>query len=70
MHASIEARGRGEKAHRLGVVVNLALALVKIAGGLVSGSPSLLADGYHSLADLATNLMAWFAFRMAASPRT
>lgn len=65
---SPEARARGERAHRLGVVVNFLLALVKIAGGLASGSTALLADGYHSLADLATNGLAWLSFRVAARP--
>jgi len=61
-------RASGERAHRLGVVVNLALALLKIAGGWLSGSLALLADGYHSLADLVTNGVAWFSFRVAARP--
>lgn len=65
---SQEARARGERAHRLGVVVNFLLALMKIGGGLASGSTSLLADGYHSLADLATNGLAWLSFRVAARP--
>ena len=68
MQTSREARGRGERAHRLGVIVNLLLAILKIIGGTVSKSPSLLADGYHSIADLATNLIAWLGFRVAAQP--
>ncbi|MCP3917858.1 MAG: cation transporter [bacterium] len=58
----------GEIAHRLGIGLNALLALVKIAAGLISGSPSLLADGYHSIADLATNAVAWVSFRVASTP--
>lgn len=50
------------------MIVNLLLAILKIIGGTVSNSPSLLADGYHSIADLATNLIAWLGFRVAAQP--
>ncbi len=67
MHAS-EIRARGEHAHRTGVLVNALLALLKIAGGLLSGSPALTADGYHSLADLTTNAVAWLSFRIAERP--
>ncbi len=51
-----------------GVVVNTALAVLKIVGGLLSGSPSLLADGYHSLGDLGTNGLAWLTWRWAQLP--
>jgi cation diffusion facilitator family transporter len=61
-------RARGERAHRLGVLVNALLAVFKIGGGALSGSPSLLADGFHSIADLVTNAVAWFSFRVARRP--
>lgn len=51
-----------------GVLVNTSLALLKILGGILSGSPSLLADGYHSLGDLATNALAWISWRWARMP--
>ena len=38
------------------VGINLLLSLIKIAGGLVSGSAALTADGVHSLSDLAASL--------------
>jgi len=38
------------------VGINLTLALIKIVGGLISGSAALLADGIHSLSDLAASL--------------
>jgi len=38
------------------VGVNLALSLIKIIGGMLSGSAALTADGIHSLSDLAASL--------------
>jgi len=37
------------------ILVNLTLSLIKIIGGMVSGSAALLADGVHSLSDLAAS---------------
>ena len=39
----------------LGIVINVALTVVKIVIGLLSGSLALLADGIHSLSDIATD---------------
>ncbi len=36
--------------------INLLLSLIKIAGGKLSGSKALVADGIHSLSDLAASL--------------
>ncbi len=38
------------------VGINLVLSLIKIIGGVVSGSAALIADGVHSLSDLAASL--------------
>jgi len=38
------------------VGINLFLSLIKIAGGMISGSAALVADGVHSLSDLAASL--------------
>jgi len=35
------------------ILVNLFLSVLKIVAGLISGSAALVADGIHSLADLA-----------------
>ncbi|NQT01509.1 MAG: cation transporter [Planctomycetes bacterium] len=39
----------------LGIAINIALAVIKIVIGLLSGSLALLADGIHSLSDVATD---------------
>ncbi len=38
------------------IFLNLFLTILKVGAGLLSGSPSLVADGIHSLADLAASL--------------
>lgn len=45
-----------QKVTYVGMVVNIALAAVKIVFGLLVGSVSLLTDGFHSLSDLATDV--------------
>lgn len=45
-----------------------AMALVKLVVGVWSGSKALTADGFNSLADVATNGGAWIGFHMAQSP--
>lgn len=49
----------------IGSVVDLVLGIVKIAIGLVAGSQALIADGVHSLSDLATDFLVIFAAKHA-----
>lgn len=46
-----------QKVTYVGLVVNIALAAVKIVCGLLVSSVSLLADGFHSFSDLATDIV-------------
>ena len=50
------------------LVLNLAVALAKIALGLVSGAVSILSDGFHSLTDGASNVVALVGVRIARQP--
>ncbi len=50
------------------LVLNGAVALAKLAVGAVTGSVAILADGFHSLLDGASNLVALLAQRVAAQP--
>lgn len=45
----------------IGAGVNLLLAVVKIVVGKTANSHALIADGIHSLSDLLTDLLVWFA---------
>jgi len=50
----------------LGIVINIALAIVKIAVGLLAASLALVADGVHSLSDLATDAVLLLGVRLGA----
>ena len=50
----------------LGIVVNIALAVVKIAIGLLAASLALVADGIHSLSDLATDAAVLLGLRLGS----
>ena len=41
----------------LGVVINVLLSLIKIVVGTLAGSSALIADGVHSISDMATDLV-------------
>src|SRR5688572_11150859 len=48
--------------------LNLAVALAKIGFGQFSGSISMLSDGFHSLTDGASNVVAMTGLRLAQKP--
>lgn len=48
--------------------LNLAVALAKVIYGQVSGSVSILSDGFHSLTDAASNVVALFGLQLAQKP--
>ena len=50
----------------IGAVVNLLLSAIKIAFGWIAQSQALLADGIHSLSDLMSDALVWFAAAHAA----
>ncbi|MGB5442848.1 MAG: cation diffusion facilitator family transporter, partial [Gammaproteobacteria bacterium] len=45
----------------VGAVLDLLLGVVKIVVGMSAGSQALVADGVHSLSDLATDFLVLFA---------
>ena len=49
----------------IGAALDLFLGILKIAGGLIGGSQALVADGVHSLSDLATDVLVLVAARHA-----
>ena len=40
----------------LGIIVNVVLAVVKVAVGFFAGSMALIADGIHSVSDIVTDI--------------
>lgn len=77
-HELIEATPRHSKAEvtemeritALGGVVNLALCLVKVVAGVVSGSAAMVADAAHSLSDLLSDIVTWGAVKYGARSPT
>lgn len=52
----------------VGVWINIVLALLKTAGGLVAGSRALLADAVHTVSDLATDAAILVGVRYWSAP--
>src|SRR5438067_739745 len=50
------------------LVLNLLVACAKVGYGYVSGTISILSDGFHSLTDAASNVAALVGLRIARKP--
>lgn len=61
-----DAVRRGMRSALIGMCVNAALAVVKIAAGIVGHSQALIADGIESTADLVSSLVVWSGLRIAS----
>lgn len=53
---------------RLVLVLNVAVAVAKLAFGYATGAVSILSDGFHSLTDSASNVMGLVAIRASRMP--
>jgi len=65
------ATQRAETSARLvstGILLNLVLGAVKLAGGVLGHSYALIADAAESLLDTLSSLLVWAGFRVAAKP--
>ena len=49
-------------------LLNLIVAAAKIATGAATGAVSVLSDGFHSLTDTASNIVALFGVRLGGAP--
>ncbi|HVU35234.1 MAG TPA: cation diffusion facilitator family transporter [Opitutaceae bacterium] len=68
-HATTQRRA--EASARLvlgGIGLNIALAAVKIAGGVFGHTYALIADGAESTLDVLSSLLVWTGFRVAGRP--
>src|SRR5277367_4349489 len=59
---------RGLRATLLGLVVNMALAAIKFAAGILGHSHALIADATESFADIFNSLVIWRGIIVAAEP--
>ncbi|MCZ4288783.1 cation diffusion facilitator family transporter [Hoeflea alexandrii] len=66
-HHHIDA-GKGDSRVAWAVVVNLALTVAQIIGGIVSGSLAMIADAIHNFSDAMSLIIAFFARKIARRP--
>ena len=60
---------RGRETRKVALVsglVNFFLSIIQIVVGLIANSAALVADGIHSISDLFSDVLVWFAARHAA----
>lgn len=63
-----ERNKEGKKAIKVAIVGNLALILFNILIGVISGSFALIVEGFHTLSDIATTIIAYVGFRIGQKP--
>ena len=54
----------------IGMVVNIALSLLKLAAGILGRSGAMIADAVHSISDLATDVIVLIFARISSKPET
>lgn len=59
---------KGIRAAQAGAVINAALALVKLAAGILGNTYALVADAVESAADVFASLVVWGGLAVAAQP--
>ncbi|OWT32766.1 cation transporter [Methanobrevibacter sp. 87.7] len=58
----------GKQAALVGIVGNTFLTIFNILVGVFSGSYALIAEGAHTLSDVATSIIAFIGFKLASKP--
>src|SRR5256714_14645727 len=58
----------GARLALIGLVVNIAFAIIKILGGVFGNAYALIADGMESVLDVAGSIVIWGGLRFAARP--
>lgn len=65
-HHDLSDRSREtQKVAIVGALVNVVLSVVKLVVGSLANSAALIADGIHSVSDLASDALVWFAAKHA-----
>ena len=68
MEENITRLQEGSRGAWMGIIGNLGLAALKGIAGVVAGSTAMVADAFHSLADLTGSVIVLVAFRFANLP--
>ena len=50
------------------MILNIVVAVAKLAAGIVTGAVSMIADGFHSSVDASSNVIGLVGTRLAAQP--
>lgn len=58
----------GKLGGTIGVLSNLILSIIKICGGIISSSISIIADGINNLSDAASSIITLLGFKLASIP--
>lgn len=64
----IEREKVGKKASYVAIFGNIFLTIFNIAVGLLSGSTALVAEGFHTLSDVITSIIAFVGFKIGMRP--
>ncbi len=62
---SNKRKQESQKISVIGGVINLVLSIIKVIVGLVGNSGAMIADGMHSLSDLLSDWVVWYASKHA-----
>lgn len=65
---SKDRNNAGRNAALTGIIGNTFLTVFNIAVGIISGSYALIAEGEHTLSDVATSIIAYVGFKFANKP--
>jgi cobalt-zinc-cadmium efflux system protein len=69
-HSNSPSGGNFEKNLVVTILLNFAITVVEIIGGIVSGSLSLLSDALHNFSDGIAIIISYIAIRLSKRPRT
>ena len=58
----------GKKAAKVAIIANCFLTVLNVIVGIISGSYGLIAEGAHTLSDVATSIIAYMGFKIGQKP--
>ena len=61
-------RSYGTMVSIVGIIANVLLAALKLAAGVISGSVSVMADGWNNLSDAGSQVISLISFKLSAKP--
>ena len=68
MQNTLEREKIGKKASYVAIFGNILLTIFNLIIGLLSGSTALVAEGFHTLSDVLTSIIAFVGFKIGMRP--